>query len=530
MSGEPGLRPRSQRDLVCTYRLQLTPELDFRAALALVPYLRELGVSHLYLSPSLQAAPGSTHGYDVVDPTKVSEDLGGEDALRELCSAGLGVVLDVVPNHMGIADGANRFWEDESQRAKIFDVDPETGFARRFFDIDTLVGLRQEDPEVFELTHRKPLELVREGLIDGLRIDHPDGMADPAGYLKQLAAAGVERIWVEKILHVGEPLREDWPVSGTVGYEFLDDVCALYVDPAGEHVLSALWAELSGDDRAFAAVALEAQLEQAEGTFEREVDWLVRLSGGRFEAHVLAEALARLPVYRTYVEPASGRVAAEDRRVVGEAELPRDLERVLLLEERSAELDDFVTRFQQTSSPVTAKGIEDTAFYRYHRLVALNEVGGDPGRFGLPVADFHAAQVARAAAWPEGMLSTQTHDTKRSGDARARVGALAGMAPAWEAFVRSRVDVGTDGLPADEQLLALQAIVAAQPLTRERLDGYLEKALREGKRTTNWIDPDVEHERAVEAWAWRRPRTPRSWRSARRSPRRASAPRSASGC
>src|SRR5256714_7661391 len=226
-------------DFRAAYRLQLTPDFSFRAARAVVPYLRDLGVSHLYLSPSLQARRGSTHGYDVVDPTRISEELGGEDEFRDLCAAGLDVVLDIVPNHMATSEEENPFWRDPELRRRFFDVDPETGWHRRFFDIGELGGVRQEDPEVFETTHRKVLELVREGLVAGLRIDHPDGLADPAGYLERLRGEGVEHVWVEKILEPGEPLR-DWPVEGTTGYEFANDVQASFVDPAGERTLTEL--------------------------------------------------------------------------------------------------------------------------------------------------------------------------------------------------------------------------------------------------------------------------------------------------
>ena len=224
--------------MIATYRLQLSPEQDFAAVRALVPYLRELGISHLYLSPSLQARTGSTHGYDVVDPTRVSDALGGEEGLRALAGEGLRIVLDIVPNHMGVSD-ENRWWADERERARVFDYDPDDGWYRRFFDIDDLAGVRVEDPEVFELVHGKVLELVRDGVVDGLRVDHPDGLADPAGYLARLRDAGAEHVWVEKILHTGEPLR-DWPVEGTVGYEFLNDAAALFVDPAGEAALARL--------------------------------------------------------------------------------------------------------------------------------------------------------------------------------------------------------------------------------------------------------------------------------------------------
>ena len=367
-------------ELRATYRLQLGPGLDFSRVRELVPYLRDLGISHLYLSPSLQAVPGSSHGYDVIDPTRVSAELGGERGLRELADAGLGIVLDVVPNHMARSE-ENRWWRDTELRRRFFDVDPETGFYRRFFDIDDLAAIRQEEPEVFEVTHAKVLELVRDGVLDGLRVDHPDGLADPAGYLRRLREAGVELVWVEKILSAtppGERLR-DWPVAGTVGYEFLNDLAALFVDPAGEVTLTALWTRVSGDGRRFAEVALEAQLEQAEGTFSRELERLTRLAP-RFSEARLARALASLPVYRTYVEPWSGAVEAADIEAVEAAEVDEDLAAVLLLRSSGEIPDEFVTRFQQTSPAIAAKGVEDTAFYRYLRLLALNEVGGDPER------------------------------------------------------------------------------------------------------------------------------------------------------
>ncbi len=351
-------------ELRATYRLQLTSELGFAQAGSLIPYLRDLGVSHLYLSPSLQARPGSGHGYDVIEPRRLSEELGGEAGFRSLAGAargaGMGVVLDMVPNHMA-ADDANRYWADPELRERFFDIDPASGRHRRFFDIDDLAGVRQEDPSVFEQTHELVLSLVREGLLDGLRIDHPDGLADPAEYLSRLRAAGAQRVWVEKILHPGERLR-DWPVTGTVGYEFLADVTALFVDPAGEAPLTALWEEVSGDRRGFDEVALEAKLEQVRTTFRPELERLGRELGGRAElpggedAHepgaraelpggldALALALASLPVYRTYVDPGAGRCCEEDRRAIASAQMPPELAQMLLLERDAP--SGFVTRF-----------------------------------------------------------------------------------------------------------------------------------------------------------------------------------------
>jgi (1->4)-alpha-D-glucan 1-alpha-D-glucosylmutase len=488
-------------DFRATYRLQLSPELDFAAVGELVGYLRDLGISHLYLSPSLQARAGSMHGYDVVDPTRVSDTLGGEEGLRALAARGLGIVLDIVPNHMGVGD-ENRWWADEGLRERFFDWDRESGWYRRFFDIDDLAALRQEDEEVFATTHAKVLELVRDGVLDGLRVDHPDGLADPAGYLRRLLGAGAEHVWVEKILSAADPPEalRDWPVEGTVGYEFLNDATALFVDPAGEAALTQLFAELTGETRPFADVALEAQLQQATTTFAREVARLRSL----VDAGDIAGALAALPVYRTYVEPWSGRAEDADREALAAARMDPALARVLTLEEGGH--DEFVTRFQQTSPPVTAKGVEDTAFYRYLRLLALNDVGGDPGRFGLSVEAFHTANLERARRFPRGLLVTQTHDTKRSGDVRARIGALAGMAGEWrEQVLRWREqNAGLrsgDAPDANEEYLIYQTLVGAWPIEAQRLEAYLEKALREAKRNTSWVQQDAAWEGQVKAFA-----------------------------
>jgi len=383
-----------------TYRLQLGPDLDFARARELVPYLAELGVSHLYLSPSFQAREGSTHGYDVTDPTRLSGALGGEEGFRALSGAareaGLGIVLDVVPNHMAA----------DTPFSDFFDVDEQTGFCRRFFDIDDLVGVRVEDPEVFATTHALALRLVQEGLVDGLRIDHPDGLADPLGYLRRLRDRGVQHVWVEKIVDPGEELRASWPVNGTTGYEFLNDAIAVFVDPGAEAALT----EAYGEPRSFGEIAEEAKREQACGTFHREVAWLERLwpeAPGD-----VAASLSALPVYRTYVD--EGGVDPVDAQVLREAG-------VAWVASGPA---DFVRRWQQTTPPVMAKGVEDTAFYRYGRLLALNDVGGDPSRFGISVDAFHRANAARAERWPLAMTTLQTHDAKRSADVRARLAAL----------------------------------------------------------------------------------------------------------
>ncbi len=491
-------------ELRATYRLQLTAEFGFADARGLVPYLRDLGVSHLYLSPSFQARPGSTHGYDVTDPSHLSDALGGESAFRSLAAdahaAGLGIVLDVVPNHMA-ADDANRFWADPRLRERFFDVDPATGRYRRFFDVDDLAALRQEDLDVFEQTHELVLRLVREGLVDGLRIDHPDGLADPAGYFERLQAHGARNVWVEKILDPGERLR-DWPVSGTVGYEFLNDVTALFVDPAGEGPLTALWEEVSGEERSFAAVAAEAKLEQVHGPFAFEAERLARELGAEVPGgpEALARALASLPVYRTYVDAGRGVVADEDRRAIGAAEMAPELAQMLLLERPAPAA--FVTRFQQTTPAVMAKGVEDTAFYRYARLLALNDVGGDPSRFGIGVDRFHAANAERAERFPLGLITTQTHDAKRSADVRARLTVLASIPDEWAEHVHRWLELGeplrSGGAPDPvEQYFLYQTLVGAWPISLERIEAYMEKALREAKRNTSWIDQNHDWEQAV---------------------------------
>ena len=298
------------------------------------------------------------------------------------------------------------------------------------------------------------------------------------GYLRRLREEGVERVWVEKILDPGEPLR-DWPVEGTVGYEFLNDAAALFVDPAGEEALTALHPEPFDPTG--------AKLEQVRRTFGPEVDRLRRLH----DTPELEQALSMLPVYRTYIPP----VEQADRDALAGNPL-----RSLLLGDAAPM--EFVTRFQQTTPAVMAKGVEDTAFYRYVRLLALNEVGGDPTRFGISVDEFHRGSLERAARFPRGLLITQTHDTKRSGDVRARIGALAGMADEWAGRVeRWRSLVPEEGGPSwPEAYLVFQTLVGAWPLELERLEAYVEKALREAKLNTNWVEPDHDYERSVRDW------------------------------
>jgi (1->4)-alpha-D-glucan 1-alpha-D-glucosylmutase len=484
-----------RKPLHATYRLQLTPEFGFARARQLVPYLRDLGVTHLYLSPSLQAREGSTHGYDVVDPRHISFALGGEPEFRTLAAGELGVILDIVPNHMAAVD-ENPFWRDLELRKMFFDVDLKTGFHRRFFDVSELGGLKQEDWEVFWATHAKVIELVLAGLVDGVRVDHPDGLADPAQYFERLRAAGVEHVWAEKIVEPGEELR-DWAVEGTTGYEFLNDVMGLFVNPDAEAAFTGLYEEVTGDLRRFEDIAALAKLEVAVNIFEPEL----RRLHEELEIESLSLALASFHVYRTYIRPFDGLVDDADRAEIGRAGVSEELRRILLLQDEGHE--EFVVRFQQTTGPVMAKGVEDTAFYRYFRLAALNEVGGSPGRFGISVDEFHTENTKRAVRFPRQLLTTYTHDTKRSPDVRARIVALTWLAEEWSERVRAwRAELGALDDPREE-LLVLQTLVGVLPISRGRLDGYIEKALREGKVTTNWLTPNVEHEADVQEYAAR---------------------------
>ena len=322
----------------------------------------------------------------------------GPSELRALSGsardAGMGIVLDVVPNHMA-ADDQNRYWADPELRAKFFDIEPETGVYRRFFDIGELAGVRQEDPAVFEETHELVIAMVREGLIDGLRVDHPDGLADPAGYLARLREHGVERVWVEKILDPGERLR-DWPVCGTVGYEFLNDACALFVDPAGEARADRALGAGVGRSPIVRRGRARGQARAGARPVPPDVERLARelgdlpLPGGLDASDTRSR---RCPcTARTSIRSRDAWIP-EDRRAIEASGMDPEIAAMLLLEREAPAA--FVTRFQQTTPAIMAKGVEDTAFYRYCRLISLNDVGGDPSRFGIDVERFHAC-VRRA--------------------------------------------------------------------------------------------------------------------------------------
>jgi malto-oligosyltrehalose synthase len=557
--------------LVATYRLQLRKEFGFAQAGELAGYLAALGVSHVYLSPILQAAPGSAHGYDVVDHSRVSADLGGEDAFTEMAAHlrahGLRIVLDLVPNHMAIPTPENlntAFWNvlrdgAESPYARWFDIDWSEGVVvlpilgspgdearpdgdvmryhehvlprgghvrlaywreaapnyRRFFDVSTLIGLRAEDTEVFQRTHELPLGLLRRGLIDGLRIDHPDGLADPRAYLRRLAEYDT---WViaEKILTGDEELPPDWPCAGTTGYDALGVIGGVFHDPAGEKPLTETYTGLTGGPGDFTVVEREARRYAAERMLVPEVDRLAGLLARLLPAddpgalrQVLVELLIAMPVYRTYVVPGEepsardleivAQAAAEARAVLPDgAPLDRVVPFLLGLDGRDPLRDEFVVRFQQTSAPMMAKGVEDTAFYRWSRLAALNEVGGDPTRFAVPPEEFHAYCAAVARDRPATMTTLSTHDTKRQEDVRARLAVLTELPGEWaEAVARWRARAPGSPLDPDLDYLMWQTVVGAWPLSADRLKEYLTKAMREAKTRTAWIDQDAAYEEAV---------------------------------
>ncbi len=628
MSEPTSPAPRPATHPVSTYRFQIRREFGFDDAAAAVDHLAALGVSHAYLSPILQPTPGSSHGYDVVDHSRLSQDAGGRPAFDRLSAAlrerGMSAVADVVPNHMAVPTPVrlnDALWSvlrdgPGSPFARWFDVDwsvpsravlmPVLGKRigqvvadgeltvdtsgsepvlryydhvfpvrpgtqdlpvaelvdrqwyrlawwrvadeelnyRRFFDVDTLAALRMEDPAVFDATHELLLELVRTGDLEGLRIDHPDGLADPRGYLRRLAeTTGNTWVVVEKILEGEESLPRDWPCAGTTGYDALQRVNGLFVDPAGAAPLSAVLTELTDDSPDFGAVVDQAKRQVVEASLYAEVQRLVDLVADvsaddialrdhtRRHLHdAVVEILVAFDRYRAYVVPGEDptpdaveavehAASAAAERVPEEARDAVDLVRDLVLGRAvgsgpSGGLDaarrrEIAVRFQQTCGPVMAKGVEDTAFYRWHRLVALNEVGGDPEHFGVAPEEFHAYARRMQQTLPLSMTTLSTHDTKRSEDVRARIGVLSELPHEWAEAVRSwdaaSVAHTQSSWPEPTtRYLFWQTVIGTwdhgAPAT-DRITAYLEKATREAKRHTSWTSPNEEYDEAVKAWA-----------------------------
>ncbi|WNF30279.1 malto-oligosyltrehalose synthase [Streptomyces sp. C11-1] len=594
-----------------TYRLQLQPDFPFAAAEKAVPYLAALGVSHLHLSPVLEAVPGSRHGYDVVDHSRVRAELGGEDGLRSLASAarehGLGLVLDIVPNHMAAAPRHNRqLWEvlregPSSPYARWFDIDWAAGGDkvllpvlagplgqeldalavdgdvlrykdlefplragtaelplprlldaqhyrlgwwrlartelnyRRFFTVSELIGVRVEHPEVFDATHGKVLELLSDGVLDGLRIDHPDGLAAPAAYLERLnEATGGRWTVVEKILTGDESLPVEWAVAGTTGYDALHRIDGLFTDPSGAAELLGRYREFAGPpgDRGgyWKATVRRAAYRVATHELAAETAWLTRLAAGicgrdpALRDHApwalrtaVRELLVRIPVYRPYV------TAGEPPTRIAEATLTdeavREAKSVFSVPEEAAAVDvvrdlalgrlgdgeeqtAFCARFAQTASALHAKSVEDTAFYRYVPLISATEVGGDPGRPAVSPEEFHAFAARIARDWPATGTVLTTHDTKRSADVRARIAVLSQCPQRWAALMTELTAATPVGAP-DPQLAwaAWQSAYGCAELPADELAGRLEpallKAVREAGLFTSWTEPDPAYERAV---------------------------------
>ncbi len=681
----------SLRTPVATYRIQLRPEFTFESAAQIADYLRDLGISHVYCSPYLQAAPGSTHGYDTVDYHQVSKELGGEEGrerfVRKLAECGLGQILDIVPNHMAITGDHNRWWWDTlengeaSRYAPYFDIEwnapeerlrhkillpvlgdhygleltareitlarqdgrfivryhdhtfpvaPESiagllgkaanransnelgfiadsmaqlqrsghdGWAklvihdrnkevirellerlckeqpkvaeridevieetnrdtgeldavlsrqsyrlsrwrtaeselvyRRFFDINTLVGIRAEKERVFADTHQLILEWLQSGQLDGLRVDHPDGLGDPGQYFERLRGAAPDA-WIvaEKILARGEHLPKAWKVAGTTGYDFLNVAGGLFVDARGEAAMNEVYREFTHAPVDFSVLAREGKTLILREILGSDINRLTALfleicernrDYRDYTRHEIREAIceitACLPVYRTYISSDGSRIAESDIQYVTEAvsaaksERPDVEERlfdflrdVLLLKVPGEQEHEFVMRFQQITAAATAKGVEDTAFYRHARLISLNEVGGDPGRFDVGLDDFHKWCAETQACYPLTLLATSTHDTKRSEDVRVRITLLSENPAAWAetvnrwAAANGRYRSG-DFPDRKTEYFLYQTLVGAWPISKERLIDYMRKVIREAKEYTSWITPNAAYETALE--------------------------------
>ena len=601
-----------------TYRLQFHAGFTFADAERLVPYFAELGISHLYASPITVARRGSMHGYDVIDPTRINPELGGEEGFVALAAtaraAGLGLVIDIVPNHMA-ADLSNPWWHDvlargpNSPYAGFFDIDwdpadPElrgkvllpmlgrplpdvltTGEItytaaelryfehrfplaagteagplaevlqrqhyqlaywrtasdrinwRRFFDINELVCLRMEEPAAFEAVHALPLQLYAEGLVDGLRIDHVDGLRDPAAYCRALrerlddlgGAYQRPRAWlvVEKILLGDETLPKDWACDGTTGYDFMNDVSALQHAGDGEAVLAAAWSLLSGRTARFALEERDARRAIVARSFSAQLDACARLFRAQLGVdtplpalrRVLTELLTHFPVYRTYgtadglapcdlallrrtAEAAACTCYATDRWVLKALQdlFPR---------KQSAQA---LARLQQLSAPVAAKAVEDTAFYRYGRLLSRNDVGFDAATFALAPEAFHARVQARQVSFPHALLATATHDHKRGEDVRARLAVLREVPEQWTRLQRRWVEAMAPfcgALSPGDRAMLLQTLVGAWPFDlavddrqgcaafATRLQAWQQKALREAKLHSDWAAIDEAYEAAA---------------------------------
>jgi (1->4)-alpha-D-glucan 1-alpha-D-glucosylmutase len=577
--------------VLSTYRLQLRGEssgfaFTFTDAENLLDYLDDLGVTHLYLSPITTAVRGSSHGYDVTDPTTVSPELGGPDGLARLSAAarvlGMGLIVDIVPNHVGVDQpDQNAWWWDvlrhgrASPHAAFFDIDwdldedgrivlpilgsdddvaallvdadvlrlgdltlpiaPGTGEGtgaqvhdrqhyrlvgwrngvcgyRRFFSITSLAGLRQDDRAVFDASHAEVARWFTEGLVDGVRIDHPDGLADPCGYLACLRELVGPDAWIviEKILAVDEALEPALPVAGTTGYDALREVGGVFVDPAGGPALTALVESAGVDYHAMPKLLAELKIRAATQTLAGELARLRRAiaAAAGTDHPLLPEAIAALLTHiRVYRCDYPGLVAMLPTALAEtQATAPQLGPALQVIAAALTGGGEPATRLQQLCGAVTAKAVEDCLYYRDARLVSLNEVGGEPHRFGVGLAEFHHTAATRARLWPRTMTTLTTHDTKRGEDVRARIGVLSQVPSLWTEFVARWEVAAPSPDPATGRFL-WQNIFGVWPVRgevtgelRDRLHAYVEKAIREADWHTSWTDPDTGFEDAVHRW------------------------------
>ena len=598
-----------RRTITSTYRLQLRgPKADpegraftFADAAQQVPYLAELGISHLYLSPILAAVPESNHGYDVIDPTVVNPELGGMSALQELARTahdhGLGIIIDLVPNHLGVEQPQlNKWWWDvltfgqDSQFEPYFDIDwhedngaggkmglPVLGAPgdedklevdtsgeqpllryfdhafpvrpgteegtpqevhdrqsyrlmywkdgvigyRRFFSVNGLAGIRQEHPVVFEHTHRIVRELLAADIIDGVRIDHPDGLSAPFAYLSELRRLLGEDKWlvIEKILGAEEPLDPRLQVDGTTGYDALREFDNVFINRDSRDAMSMLALQQSGstwDATAVHATEQALKHDVAADELAAEVRRLARalrrdnwsISGANVSEDVLIDTIcalvAAMPVYRSDYVSLSRVTSTVIQKMA--ARFPSRVFALDLIAAGLVARGEAATRFAQVCGAVMAKGVEDTTFYRACRLISLNEVGGDPGRFGMSAAEFHLLQSERARLWPRTMTSLSTHDTKRGEDVRARILQISDVSGEWAENVRNWTAITPAPDDATGYFL-LQNIIGVWPADgviteelRQRLHAYAEKAVREASVHTTWTAPVEEFELGVQRW------------------------------
>jgi (1->4)-alpha-D-glucan 1-alpha-D-glucosylmutase len=551
-----------------TYRLQLNRRFTLDDAARVVGYLAELGVGAVYVSPILQSTIGSDHGYDTTDVSHVDHDRGGEAGLERLLTsarlAALGMVIDIVPNHLGIEHPIeNPAWWDvlrlgkQSPYASWFDTDWSRGRIlvpvlgddpqlsvvdgelryfehrfplapgtwtegddvaavhdrqhyelvhysrgntdlnyRRFFAITTLAGVRVEDPTVLAATHALVRDWCEAGLT-GLRIDHPDGLRDPLGYLHRLRSFASEQwITVEKILEAGEELPKTWPVAGTTGYDAMREVNGVFIDHDNEPEFTALYQRLTGDRGTIADHIEAGKRLVLNSLLPAEVRRMAALAPEISDAGAaLAEVAIAFEVYRSYLPEG---VADLDQALATAAR--RRPELATALDQLSPRLhdhgDDLALRMQQLSSAAMAKGVEDTAYYRYSRFIALNEVGGNPDQFGIPLQDFHALQGSRLRRQPDSMTALSTHDTKRGEDVRARLAVLSEIPETWTEFAELFLTVTTVPNRLFGYFLA-QTLVGAGPIEPARMHAYAEKAMREASDGTTWSAPDPSYEAAV---------------------------------